>query len=479
MKMKTVMVAAIALGLMSAGARPVAKVGEAEYETLDEAIAAGGEIRLVADATVEWLQIGSGVTVTLDLAGHALAGTRSDRATIFVNGGSLTIDDSVGGGRITHNGEVINNGHVASEATAVSICNYGEFVLLNGVICDCVGDGSTIKNRGKFYMSGGAISNCTGTVCGGVQNHGDFVFAGGAIVDCRGQYGAIANNGAFNNVPATMLMTGGLIARCYGTDEGPTVYSAYAMMIEDGIFGDCGEKMVFGNRAGSVVITGGRFAGGVFAQGSGRGFVQVSGGLFTQSAYEMTDFRNVLVLGCTCVANTDDLTAADYPWRVERVFEPLAPGDVAKGIVAAASSAACEKVHVNLTDRDAKRYGQEKLIRKVAVRNADGTWDVSLDVDTSADGYVEVSVATAALAGQLAAVPAAEPGTPLRFVLPASTLTKGLYYRIEECMDVGSPWKMLDCQLATGKDQSYPLYGLDCKARFFRVCQSLTKINWE
>ena len=48
-----------ACSLMTAGASPVAKVGETEYETLDAAIAAGGEIRLVADATVECLQCAS------------------------------------------------------------------------------------------------------------------------------------------------------------------------------------------------------------------------------------------------------------------------------------------------------------------------------------------------------------------------------------------------------------------------------------
>ena len=117
MKTRTVMFAAVTLGLMSAGASPVAKVGETEYETLDEAVAAGGEIRLVADATVEWLIVEEGESVTLDLAGHTLTGTRTDRATFYVNGGSLTIDDSVGGGRITHDGAVAYSGHVASSVS--------------------------------------------------------------------------------------------------------------------------------------------------------------------------------------------------------------------------------------------------------------------------------------------------------------------------------------------------------------------------
>ena len=155
MKMKTVMLAAVALGLMSVGASPVAKVGEAEYETLDAAVAAGGEVRLVADATVECLIVEEDESVTLDLAGHTLTGTRTDRATIFVNGGSLTIDDSVGGGRITHEGAVTFGTHIASSASAIA--NSGELVFLNGVIGECEGDKATVANRGSFYMSGGSL----------------------------------------------------------------------------------------------------------------------------------------------------------------------------------------------------------------------------------------------------------------------------------------------------------------------------------
>ena len=475
MKMKTVMVAAIALGLMSAGASPVAKVGEAEYETLDEAIAAGGEIRLVADATVEWLQIGSGVTVTLDLAGHALAGTRSDRATIFVNGGSLTIDDSVGGGRITHDGAVVNSGHVASEATAVSIYNYGEFVLLNGMICDCEGDGATIKNRGKFYMSGGAVSNCTGTVCGGVQNHGDFVFAGGAIVDCRGQYGAIANNGAFNSVPATMLMTGGLISRCYSTEDTWIVYGAFSLTIMDGIFDDCGERTLGGARSGdTIVITGGRFAGGIPTGKSGN-LATITGGVFSQSVYESVIWNRVLPLGYACVANTDDLTARDYPWTVERTFTPIAPGETVKGVVAADEAAALSAVRVNITERDALMTNQERLIRKVATRETDGTWTVSLEIDTSAEGYVDPKVTLAAVVEQLNKIAQTTSARQTDITLPASALTVGLYYWIEESADLGGEWAKIGCQIAKGAGLTYSLYGADGQSRFFRIGQSLTQ----
>ena len=475
MKTRTVMFAAATLGLMSVGASPVAKVGETEYETLDAAVAAGGEIRLVANATVECLQIGSGVTVVLDLAGHTLTGTRTDRATFYVNGGSLTIDDSAGGGRITHDGEVVNSGHVASEATAVSIYNYGEFVLLNGVICDCVGDKATVANRGSFYMSGGSISNCTGTVCGGVQNYGDFVMAGGAIEDCRGRYGAIANNGGHNNVPATMLMTGGRISRCYSTEDTWIVYGAFSLTIMDGIFDDCGERTLGGARSSdTIVITGGRFAGGIPTGASGNS-ATITGGVFSQSVYEAVVWNRVLPLGYACVANTDDLTAGDYPWTVERVFTPIAPGEIVKGVVAADEAAALAAVRVNITDRNALLTNQERLIRKVAAREADGTWTVSLELDTSAEGYVDPKVTLAAVVEQLTKIAQTTSARQTDITLPANALTVGLYYWIEECADLGGKWAKIGCQIAKGAGLTYSLYGADGQSRFFRIGQSLTQ----
>ena len=469
---KLIVVGIAACSLMSADASPVAVVDETEYETLNEAVAAGGAVRLVADATVEWLIVEEGESVTLDLAGHTLIGVRSDRATIFVKG-SLTIDDSAGGGRITHEGVVAYSGHTASSASAVA--NNGELVLLGGVICECKGDWTTVANYGRFYMSGGSISNCTGTVCGGVQNYGDFVFAGGSIEDCRGQYGAIANNGGHNNVSATMLMTGGLISRCYSTEDTWIVYGAFSMTIMDGIFDDCGERTLGGARSSdTIVITGGRFAGGIPTGASGNS-ATITGGVFSQSVYEAVVWNRVLPLGYACVANTDDLTAGDYPWTVERVFTPIAPGEIVKGVVAADEAAALAAVRVNITDRNALLTNQERLIRKVAAREADGTWTVSLELDTSAEGYVDPKVTLAAVVEQLNKIAQTTSARQTDITLPASTLTVGLYYWIEESTDLGGGWTKIGCQIAKGSGLTYSLYGADGQSRFFRIGQSLTQ----
>ena len=469
---KLIVVGIAACSLMSADASPVAVVDETEYETLNEAVAAGGAVRLVADATVEWLIVEEGESVTLDLAGHTLIGVRSDRATIFVKG-SLTIDDSAGGGRITHEGAVADSGHTASSASAIA--NNGELVLLGGVICECKGDWTTVANYGRFYMSGGSISNCTGTVCGGVQNYGDFVFAGGAIEDCRGRCGAIANNGGHNNVSATMLMTGGLISRCYSTEDAWIVYGAFSLTIMDGIFDDCGERTLGGARAAdTILIAGGRFAGGIPTGASGNA-ATITGGVFSQSVYESVIWKRVLPLGYACVANTDDLTARDYPWTVERVFTPIAPGETVKGVVAADEAAALAAVRVNITDRNALSTNQERLIRKVAMREADGTWTVSLELDTTAEGYVDPKVTLAAVVEQLNKIAQTTSARQTDITLPASTLTVGLYYWIEESTDLGGGWTKIGCQIAKGSGLTYSLYGADGQSRFFRIGQSLTQ----
>ena len=82
----------------------VAKVGDVKYETLQEAFAAGGEVTLLADiALSESVTVKKGMTVTLDLAGHTITGTDTTEKNfgLIQNNGTLTVKDSVGGGKMT------------------------------------------------------------------------------------------------------------------------------------------------------------------------------------------------------------------------------------------------------------------------------------------------------------------------------------------------------------------------------------------
>ena len=309
----------------------------------------------------------------------------------------------------------------------------------------------------------------------GGKNLGDFLFAGGAIVRCGGEYGAIANNGAINNEPCTMLMTGGVISQCYSTSGSWIVYAYYNVTIRDGTFDDCGQKTLYGGWSDSLVITGGRFAGGIGFYTSRKNCITITGGVYSQSVYESFPWDTVLPLGYECVANTDDLTARDYPWAVEKVFTPVAPGESVEGIVAADEAAALAAVRENITDTDAIRYDQARLIKKIAVRQPDGTWTITLGIDTSAEGYVDPKATLAAIASQLTKVAKTKPLRQTAITLPTETLTIGLYYWIEECSEVGGEWREIGCQMAAGNSLTYYLFGSDGQSRYFRVGQSLSR----
>ncbi len=86
----------------------VAQVGENKYESLQEAINAasnGATVKLLKDITLEeTITIAKGNTLVLDLAGKTIAGTdgkASSNFELIANKGTLTINDSVGGGAIT------------------------------------------------------------------------------------------------------------------------------------------------------------------------------------------------------------------------------------------------------------------------------------------------------------------------------------------------------------------------------------------
>ncbi len=86
----------------------VAQVGENKYQSLQEAIDAasnGATVKLLKDITLEeTITIAKGNTLVLDLAGKTIAGTdgkASSNFELIANKGTLTINDSVGGGAIT------------------------------------------------------------------------------------------------------------------------------------------------------------------------------------------------------------------------------------------------------------------------------------------------------------------------------------------------------------------------------------------
>jgi len=118
-------------------------------QELAEALKAGGEVVLGGDVEVSsQITISEGVSATLDLNGKTIKAKGDESTTnhiyVLSNKGTLTINDSVGGGAIVSRG----------------VYNYGELTLNNGTIEACDGNGGYAINNESgsvFTMNGGVV----------------------------------------------------------------------------------------------------------------------------------------------------------------------------------------------------------------------------------------------------------------------------------------------------------------------------------
>ena len=156
----------------------VARIGEAYYETIDEAILASQNediIVLVDNITLSedynGIVIPEGKKITIDLAGKTISQKKAQTkaySMISVKG-DLTIDDSIGGGKISYTdiGTTVVVNYISD-----TIANYGKLTVLNGTIenlssetvanngyphaIDCL---SNYKSDVTLNIKGGVISN--------------------------------------------------------------------------------------------------------------------------------------------------------------------------------------------------------------------------------------------------------------------------------------------------------------------------------
>lgn len=179
----------------------VAEVGGKNYSSLQEAInvAQDGEtVTLRTDAT-EDVTI-AGKNITLDLGGNTLTNTNAGKATISVQGGTVTVKNgNVAGGTSYYNIEVTKGSNANMTLTGVTatagntgssmIDNWGTLTIesgsysggLNVVKSD---EGSTLAiNGGKFELSYASSQGYTGVIF----NYGNATITGGEFV-CNAPY---------------------------------------------------------------------------------------------------------------------------------------------------------------------------------------------------------------------------------------------------------------------------------------------------
>ena len=150
----------------------VAEANGTKYETLEEAIAAGGEVKLLSDIEIK-TSIKITNTVSVDLNGYTLTGPDDGEANWYafiVDGGDLTLTDSTGEGQLyakcygveTKSGSFTLDGAkiVATKNGTVgtAVVNYGGTVIIKSGYASGASDA---------VYTGGYFSNASTTILGG------------------------------------------------------------------------------------------------------------------------------------------------------------------------------------------------------------------------------------------------------------------------------------------------------------------------
>ena len=217
------------------------------WDLLQMQLDAGGAVTLANDVTATDGDATLTVTnaVTLDLNGHTLDAAGRFGVIQVLEGGDLTLTNSVdGAGAITGGG--------------VYVDWHGAFAMTGGAISGNTavsGGGVFVYRDGTFTMSGGAISGNTASYAGGVEVYGTFTMTGGAISGNT----AVSGGGVF--VDGAFTMSGGEISGNAAADGG-------------------GVRVGY---RGAFTMSGGEISGNT-AEYNGGGVVCVeSGGAFTMS----------------------------------------------------------------------------------------------------------------------------------------------------------------------------------------------------
>jgi len=150
---------------------PVAQVGETKYTSLQEAInnANGGTVKLLDSVSLdEGVTIPVGSVVTLELNGKTISRNTEVAATsaAITNNGTLTVQDSLGGGKITAFAANPDTADIPYYANN-TITNCGVFTLISGTIENSTGDNaraaypidnnSTVRDA-IVYIQGGTVT---------------------------------------------------------------------------------------------------------------------------------------------------------------------------------------------------------------------------------------------------------------------------------------------------------------------------------
>lgn len=231
-----------------------------EVSSLDQLTYINNEckVRLTKDIVMtKAVTVNNGNSLTIDLNGHTLTAAANSQA-FRIQGGALTIEDSIGTGVIQRSGTVTGNGGAIWMSSSDS---NNALTLTGGTIrgFTATDGGGVYVDGGSFEMSGGTISACNATNAGGgvYVSSGSFKMSGGSIEDCTAHEGAGVKVYASNGKTASFSMTGGEIQNCntdgvsiYAIGSGTSEFTMTGGTIEDnggyGVWVDNGSAVMSG-----------------------------------------------------------------------------------------------------------------------------------------------------------------------------------------------------------------------------------------
>lgn len=231
-----------------------------EVSSLNQLIYTNNEckVRLTKDIVMtKAVTVNNGNSLTIDLNGHTLTAAANSQA-FRIQGGALTIEDSIGTGVIQGSGTVTGNGGAIWMSSSDS---NNALTLTGGTIrgFTATDGGGVYVDGGSFEMSGGTISACNATNAGGgvYVSSGSFKMSGGSIEDCTAHEGAGVKVYASNGKTASFSMTGGEIQNCntdgvsiYAIGSGTSEFTMTGGTIEDnggyGVWVDNGSAVMSG-----------------------------------------------------------------------------------------------------------------------------------------------------------------------------------------------------------------------------------------
>lgn len=204
----------------------VAYVAGKGFDTLQAAIDAaqdGQTVTLLTDATED---VAINKSVTLDMGGKTLTNTNAGKATISVQGGTVTVKNgNVVGGTGYYDIEVTKDSNAnltlvdvtatAGNTGSAMIDNYGTLTVTSG---NYTGGLDTVKNEpnAKLTITGGAFTLTKGTskgFTGVVFNYGDLTISGGEFIQSDksapyGQAQVVHTDKSGNAAPSTVISGG-------------------------------------------------------------------------------------------------------------------------------------------------------------------------------------------------------------------------------------------------------------------------------